>query len=122
MSRRRTQSIKAIYRVRCEQTDDGEYFIKLPDALMASLPWQVGDLIEWRKCRSNTEWTAVNLSVRELYASRFRRNKNSLSKALNIAEHPLLRVRIKGCPSDQVRVVLAPKGGLAFQMLDKPRK
>lgn len=118
MGRRRTQSIADIYRVRCEQTTEYEPFIKLPNALMESLFWKVGDVIEWRQCRSSREWTAVNLSARVLYTSRFRRNLNSVNKALNNPYHPLLRVGIKRHPSTDVSMVAVPVAWAA-QILNK---
>lgn len=118
MGRRRAQSIADIYRVRCEQTTEYEPFIKLPDALMESLFWKVGDVIEWRKSRSSSEWVAVNLSARVLYASRFRRNLKSVNRALNNPWHPLQRVGIKRHPSTDVSVVAVPVAW-AVQTLNK---
>ena len=106
------QPIGNFYSVRCEQAADGENFIRLPDALLKSIFWQIGDEIEWQPCRSSGAWAAVNMSVQVLYASRFLRNYRSLSKALTNPRHPLQRVGIKCYPSNQVSLVMVPASAL----------
>lgn len=120
MKRKGKQLIQDTYRVHCEQTAEREPLIKVPRAVMTSMLWQVGDLIEWRRCRDNT-WVAVNLSIRVLYASQFRRDQRSLSRTIFNPNQNLYRVYIQGHVLRQASIVLAPRGGVAFEVVNDKR-
>lgn len=112
-SRTKTQSANHSYRVRCNLSVYAETFINLPNVLMESFNWQIGDEIEWRKFGSDDVWEAVNVSACVLDTSRFRRNIQSLNKELNDPRHPLQRVAIKCHRSNQVCLVVV--SALIFQ-------
>lgn len=123
MPRRRSKvNAQAPYHAHCEVAD-GVLCIKLSGAFARPLFWQNDDCIEWEKCREGNAWVATNSSVRILYMARFRRNLNSLSKALSDPRNSLWRVVIMSRQGSRSSVTMIAESVNTFdKIVEEPFK
>lgn len=74
--------------------ENGDIILPLPEELMEKMLWKNGDVLELR-LQQNDCIFVNNLSVQCMYASKFRRNINTVIRKLNSEADPLNRVLIK---------------------------
>lgn len=71
--------------------------------------WQPADRIDWRYCPTLRCWKGRNCAVRIVYATRFRRALNSITRALNSPTDPLQRIiirfRARGAPEKMLLAI-----------------
>ena len=80
--------------VQITHDESGDLILPLPKAVMEKMQWLVGDMLDFEPI-GREGFSVKNLSVKTMYASRMRRNLNSIIRKINSETDPLNRVLIK---------------------------
>lgn len=91
--------------------ENGDIILPLPDALMEKMLWRVGDVLDFR-LHERDQMRVDNKSVQSMYATKLRRDLNTVIRRINSQTDPLNRVVIKKRrgKSVTVRAVLTRPG------------
>lgn len=86
--------MKESYTVKLVSDENGDIILPLPEELMEKMLWRVGDVLDFQ-LQGRDQLQVENKSIHSMYASKLRRDLNTVIRRINSQTDPLNRVVIK---------------------------